>query len=349
MQYLYQLLNNFLFYYLMKRFLYLFIVLATSFFAKAQGDLVVFSENGEQFYLVINGEKHNKTPETNVKAFGLTQQFVKVKVVFADGALGEVSQNTPIEPGMETTLMVKQNNKGVYKLAWRGTAPSTQTAAAPMNPQMSPATQGMRQLPPPPPPPAPPVQTYPASSGTVTTQTQTTTTTMGTPMPGIGIGATIDDGMGGQVSVGVNVGGMGMGMQVTESQTTTTTTNVNVNTNAYPPQQTYPQPPPPPPAPAYQPQCYAMDQVSFGNALASIKKASFSDTKLTIAKQVIGSNCVSSAQVKSMMGEFDFEDTKLQFAKLAYPKVVDPQNYYMINDGFEFESSTEELAKFIGQ
>ena len=49
------------------------------------------------------------------------------------------------------------------------------------------------------------------------------------------------------------------------------------------------------------------------------------------------------------MMAFDFEDTKLQFAKYAYGHTYDINNFYMVNDAFEFESSIEELNRAIGR
>jgi hypothetical protein len=44
---------------------------------------------------------------------------------------------------------------------------------------------------------------------------------------------------------------------------------------------------------------------------------------------------------------FSFEATKLEFAKYAYNKVSDKENYYLVNDAFQFESSIEELNENI--
>jgi hypothetical protein len=43
---------------------------------------------------------------------------------------------------------------------------------------------------------------------------------------------------------------------------------------------------------------------------------------------------------------FDFESTRLTFAKFAYKYTFDKGNYYKVNDAFQFESSIEELNQF---
>ncbi|MEI6822548.1 MAG: DUF4476 domain-containing protein [Bacteroidota bacterium] len=90
-----------------------------------------------------------------------------------------------------------------------------------------------------------------------------------------------------------------------------------------------------------------MTHESFQNVKQSIASKSFEDTKLTIAKQVLNNNCLLTSQVKEILLLFSFENTKLDFAKYAYSYTYDIGNYYMLNDAFQFESSINDLNKFI--
>ena len=147
------------------------------------------------------------------------------------------------------------------------------------------------------------------------------------------------------VNVDVNMGGMGIDMNVnisetyTETHTTTTTTTTGggqVEDH-------------------YVMQGYngaigcnwPMDDSQFADALRSVSSQSFDDDKATVAKQITGSNCLTSEQVKRMMMELDFEDTKLEYAKFAYDKTYDIGNYYKLNDAFDFSSSVDELNEHI--
>ena len=47
------------------------------------------------------------------------------------------------------------------------------------------------------------------------------------------------------------------------------------------------------------------------------------------------------------MQSFDFESTKLEYAKFAYDFTYDKGNYFKVNDAFDFESSIEELDEYI--
>ena len=83
------------------------------------GNLIVFTENGEKFSLVLNGVLQNVTPETNVKVTDLpaSPDFptgYKMKIIFADATLGTKDFNTAIENNVERTITIKKNGKGEY-------------------------------------------------------------------------------------------------------------------------------------------------------------------------------------------------------------------------------------------
>ena len=93
---------------------------------------------------------------------------------------------------------------------------------------------------------------------------------------------------------------------------------------------------------------YPLSPVEFSKVKESVKTKSFEDSKLTIAKQVLNSNCLLTSQVKELMMLFSYEDTRLDFAKEAYGHTFDIGNYYQLNDALQFESSIDDLNKFIG-
>jgi hypothetical protein len=92
-----------------------------------------------------------------------------------------------------------------------------------------------------------------------------------------------------------------------------------------------------------------MSPHSFDQAVESISSKSFENSKLTIAKQIVGSNCLLCKQVKEIMKLFSFESTKLEFAKFAYKYTWDINNYFLLNDAFEFESSIDDLNRYINK
>jgi hypothetical protein len=88
------------------------------------------------------------------------------------------------------------------------------------------------------------------------------------------------------------------------------------------------------------------DQV-FMQLKQSLANTAFDNTKLSIAKQALAYNNISSNQVLALMNLMTFESTKLAFAKYAYQYVADPNNYFVVNNGFGFNSSVNDLNNFL--
>ena len=93
--------------------------------------------------------------------------------------------------------------------------------------------------------------------------------------------------------------------------------------------------------------CYPMADYDFSEAKGSIRSKTFSDSKMSLAKQVTRNNCLTAGQVKEIVALFDFESDRLDYAKFAYDFCYDPNNYFKVNDAFEFESTIEELDEYI--
>lgn len=288
---------------------------------------IFFAENGERFNLVLNGILQNEKAETNVKLTGLNAPTYKTRILFEDKNLGFVDYNLNfMDMGAEVTYTIKKNNKGAYVVRYVSEVPLAQA-----------------------PPPAPNqtvivYSTAPAVVGTTTTTQQTTKTTTGNPdNVNISMGVNVD-GTGGGVNM--NISGMDGNM---ESSSTTTTTTTRTTTT------TYQDPPPPAPTTVVYVDGYngktgcpvPMNRSEFESFKGSLSSKSFEDSKMTLAKQVLNNNCLTSAQVREVMGLFTFEATKLDFAKYAYGRTYDIGNYYKVNDAFGFESSIDELNDYI--
>jgi hypothetical protein len=90
-----------------------------------------------------------------------------------------------------------------------------------------------------------------------------------------------------------------------------------------------------------------MNDNEFGRTLFSIGNERFENNKVNMAMQVINANYFTSSQVKQMLQLFSFENNKLDLAKKAYGKTIDQRNYYLVNEVFSFNSSKDELARYI--
>jgi hypothetical protein len=91
----------------------------------------------------------------------------------------------------------------------------------------------------------------------------------------------------------------------------------------------------------------AMSASSFDQFKQTLRRESFDDTKLSIAKQVISNNWFSANQVKELITLFTFENSKLDMAKYAYKYTIDRGNYFIVLDAFTFNNSKEELMQFM--
>lgn len=349
-------------------------VLSYSAYAQT-ANLVVYSENGEQFTLLINGEKKNEAPAVNVKVGGLTGEWYQARIDFADNKLADFNSNIGVKPGLETTYVVKVNKKGEYVLRYYVEGPksfeNTATTASTSSPKPTSAEKQFAEA-----------DDHDAvhsetemdgdmggenvsmnvnmnvsetgaqtgvNGGTTTTTTTTTTKPAG----------------GQSVNVGMNIGGVNMGMNVniqdsenveTTSQTTVTktTTTSSSSTSTGTPKPAPKPAPAPKPTPAPAPVVVAtagcgiaMSESAFSSASGSIAKQSFEEDKLKVAKQATKANCLSCEQIKSVMGLLTFEESKLEYAKYAYDYCVDKGNYFTINDAFTFSSSVDELNEFL--
>lgn len=91
-----------------------------------------------------------------------------------------------------------------------------------------------------------------------------------------------------------------------------------------------------------------MSASGFARLKSSVMNVPFESDKLKIAKQGIAANGISSVQILELMELFSFESTKLKLAKFAYAYTFDKQNFFLVNNGFSFSSSINELNKFVG-
>ncbi len=283
-----------------------------SFFASAQESRwTIFSENGDPFYVILNGIRQNEEPVVNIAVDYLVNEYYDTKIIFADESIPEIEKKHLLVVDVDSrrgdvTYKIKETKRG-KKLRYYSFTPFQAIVAPPSNVTI--------------------IQYNPNPLGPIQTVTQTTTTTTS------GSGDNIN------VGVGINAGGtnVGVGINVNTGNSTTTTTTTTTQTVGMTGSEII----------VEDTGCYAMSDSDFSQALSSIKNKSFSDSKLTLAKQVAKGNCLTSQQISQIMTQFDFEDTKLEFAKYAYPLCFNPENYWKVNNAFQFETTIDELNEYI--
>ncbi len=125
--------------------------------------------------------------------------------------------------------------------------------------------------------------------------------------------------------------------------------NININNTATVPQQGGPVVY----VPGYEGEIGCVPPVTperYESMLQAVKNQDFDDSKLRVAKQIIKQNaCLTVNQLVGILKLFDFERNKLELAKFAYHYVYDIENYYKVNNVFDFDSSIKKLDAYIKQ
>ena len=78
-----------------------------------------------------------------------------------------------------------------------------------------------------------------------------------------------------------------------------------------------------------------------------IKSKPTDASKLNFAKQIVNAYCFSSAQVKELASLFQDDYNRLEFAKAAYYKTTDKENFYDVYDAFIYYSVVFRLHDYI--
>ena len=82
-----------------------------------QSNFTVFNNNGQSFYVILNGVKQNSLPQTNVVVSGLVNSAYSVKLIFSDGKTADIDKNFFIDsPSDITTRIVFKKGKGKLQL-----------------------------------------------------------------------------------------------------------------------------------------------------------------------------------------------------------------------------------------
>ncbi len=290
-----------------------------------KADLVVFTQSGEPFNLILNGIRQSPQPVTNIRITDLHMPSYKVTIQFRNERIPDVNKTIYLQQETEATYEILKNRKGAWVMRLMNQAEVTRTPV--------PKPKEEEQV----------VFVYsPTPRVSTTTISQSTTVNAGVGMP------------------------FGTSVTTTTSQTTTTVEGSHGRPGGEPgnhgddrghhggevqqrgddrghhgegnDREGYSGP-----TGCRKP----MSDRDFEQVLKSISSKNFESSKMTVAKQVAAANCLRCTQVKEIMKGFDFESTRLEFAKYAYKFTWDLKNYYLLNDAFQFESSIEELSRYI--
>jgi len=286
----------------------------TAFAQVPYSSLSFFSEDGYPFTVIMNGLKKNSEPRTNVKIEGLTNPAYKIKIIFEDKTISPISKNVYTKLGKEITYRIKKDRKGNNVLRYYSEAP------------------------------LPYDYVYNEQDNQNDVYIENSTNATGT---GVHIDMNVNE-TGGNVSIQTDDGGVNLNSNISvNDESVNYNSTVNETETHYEVQQEHPDHYV---MPGYDGRIgcpWPMNPNNFQRAKQTVAKANFDDDKKTIAKQIVSSNCLTVQQVKEIAELFDFEKDKLDFAKFAYKFTYDIENYFIINDVFDFSSSIQELNNYI--
>lgn len=332
-------------------------------------NVIIFSEDGEPFFVYANGIRQNDKPETNVKITGLTSEALSMRVQFENKALPVLKQNFMPEFGYEHTVNIKKNLKKSMKLAYFGRvplaeAPRTTAATVQYHTAENPVIQNnsaQNQN-------SPVVQesSTPAINTNNESYSQNVTTTLTSPnvninFNGSGVNMNISDNGTSVTTTSTTVittGASGSSTMSTVSATavprhkpTTTGTATNVATTS----SVIPRPMNPNATSTTATSTVAsnagcstpMNDEEYEKLKTTIDDTPFADNKIAMAKAATKNNCLSIAQIKGICELMPMDDHKLTYAKYAYDYCTEKKNYYQVGESFSFPNTTQKLNKFL--
>lgn len=280
-------------------------------------DIVVFSEAGERFTLMVDGEERNAEPASRVVARNVRNSTPQVLVRFQQPGVPPLKQNAWMEPGQEYTIRITTNKRGERVFRMQGATPLINAAAA--------TTDKARPT---------DFQDDPDTTGSVGVSPEDGRSRTGSPRGSRTNG----------VRARLAPGGLEMRPAPAQSFSGNGHAPRRHRPDAEPPVEVYRMPGYTGPVGCAQP---PMPRAEFEGLKGGVADKRFEDSRISTAKTMAANRCFSAEQVKELLGVFNFEDSRLDFAKFAYDRTHDIGNYQVVHEAFRFDSSVEELDQYI--
>lgn len=305
----------------------LLVLLSLSGRADVINDLIVFSNEGEKFILILNGERYNEVPAVRVTALGLTLPTYKVKVIFENKKLED--HNTTLyfyATGKEISFVL--NKKGKKKHSMDYVSEKNMPGFTPVTDNSDVGDQ----------------TTTDTDTGTNTTTETNTNTTNTTNPTNTNSDANALSIKAGNLNIGLNEKG-NIKLSSKEGDINLNTSDksgdlslgkgenaVNLHKKAVEPKIGCASP---------------MSDTDFTSLKESVVSQSSDDNKLIAANALMDKNCFTTAQVKEIMKLFSTDESRLDFGKKAYAYTSDLDNYSQLKDTFSADEKKKEFNAFV--
>lgn len=87
----------------------------------------------------------------------------------------------------------------------------------------------------------------------------------------------------------------------------------------------------------------AMDAGSFTKLVAAIQAESFSSDQLDLIRSAASKNHFTCAQVAQLIEPLSFSSDQVEAVTIVRPRVIDPENSFVLNEQFTFSSDKEKV------
>ena len=351
-----------------------FCIISSCFFA--QSNFTVFNNNGQTFYVILNGVIQNSLPQTNVVVSGLVNSAYSVKLIFSDGKTADINKNFFIDsPSDITTRIIFKKGKG--KLQLISQIPTVGASTGEMvinyrpdnNASFSDGSVGIG---------------FVGNSTTTTVVTETTTQQSGngsvniqaTPTPtnssngNVGIQMNIVDSTFGQnmgVNMSININGQvvdpnaqintnvlvpanvtisgnapantNSSTVITTTTTTTNSSNSSINSSNNVVTNTS--------SPSNSNVNCSRTLNNTAVFIEELKDQSFEDDRVEALQLALVNMCLYAADAEKIMPLFTFDANQLTVAKFMSDRLVDKENASSLAKHFSFDSTKMEYRKYI--
>jgi hypothetical protein len=92
-----------------------------------------------------------------------------------------------------------------------------------------------------------------------------------------------------------------------------------------------------------------MTSAAFGQLVEAIRSASFDDDKVSVVRLAAQNNWFSANQGAAVMDLLSFDDGKIDAAAAMWPRITDPEHYFVMMNKLTFDSSKEKLRKRVSR
>jgi hypothetical protein len=287
-------------------------------------NLVVFSNDGEKFTLILNGEKQNLYPESKIRVTDLTLKVYKVTIIFENKDLKPHNTDlTFFNTNYECTFALNKHGKK-HTMDYVTDTPINQPPTQLANTNTSTGTNTSSNT------------TSTNTSPNTNTNTNTGSNTNTNTTSGNGDVA-IKTGLGtiGVGSNGIKIGGHGANLNLNE-KTKSASSSLNVLGNTISMNK------------SLKTGCSSpMSGLDFNESKKTLESQDSDSTLMVAAVKVINANCMLTSQVKEIMQLFKTDLYKLHFAKKAYPHTSDLSNFSKLDETFTSEEGKKDLHSFI--